>query len=1301
MPPVCTGDPATCTIPNCACKQPKDPVCTGDPATCTIDNCACKQPKEEAPLCEQCEAALAEDGETVVHAEGCPTQCNCTPVEDRHQPYCNLYEEPEKTLTQKLMEIGNLSDLLIALLADENLAEVMALTAEEIAALGDRGEALYAKIENPTEWDERDLNDLLDTLKMLPAYRAENACPDCGMIGEHAEDCPWAVGDVLLPNGYQDLNAYFKNGGKNLSGGSYQLTADLTVGQNIRVDGNVVIDLNGYVFQFTHDNHRGIDNYGTLTIEDSRPDTSHYGTLIEYGVSGYGALWEYKPNATSGVEIKGGIITGGDGPWHGGTIYSPGKVIMNGGTIAGGRARFNNNTAENTNGSYYEHDIKGGGGAIFLVGENASLTMNNSSRIAYCVSDVWGNAGGGAVVAWGGASITMNDDSKIDHSFCPIGGGVFVDGFEHTANSRNTNVIANNGAGGTFYFNSGTIEYCEGSRGGGGGYMWYHAHAIIESDATIQNCYSSASGGGIALSISTTTLDLKGGSIINNKAGGSGGGIITIGGTINIISGLISGNQATGDGGAISVSEWIQHYIDSGYKNTDNLVCGHLNITGGTIENNTAGGNGGAIWIEGDATMSGGTIRNCSAKNGGLIYIESPTYPGIGYQTYPFFNMSGGTITGCSASEDGGAVYITSGNVNISGGEISGGKARNGGFAYVQNGDVIVSDGKITGNEASANGGAVYVTGGNFTMSGGTIGGEGTGEANTAIDGAGVYVNISNDNDKVELTGGSITANVATNNGGAAYVSGGTITMTGGTIDKNTAQNGGGVYIVGGDFVMKSGIMTGNEANGSTGAGGGAYINGGHVVIGVSGCTGSICSDDTCTEEHPNHSVDPTDKPHPIISNNKAKDSGGGLAVIVDGGVGDITMFCGDIVDNDATNRGRGWNVYMEGGLFDYYNGDVGALEKPELVIVGGTLRNNKLIGTVTLVYHHCNDKNHCNDETVNAKEATASNGAWFNLPDGEKYWDAPEGYRFFGWTFNGPDSDAANQEVHDKTQYQPLGTPIQAQDTHDDDADSVIHMYALWAPEESSITYEGIVIDDIYGEEELSETGNPGTYDFSSGDYTLELNAPEKPGYTFIGWYYYQNPGKNANWGLYPDYVDNTAEENKNLATLDYSTESQMAFLTVDSDGKCRLLVEATNFGDITLIAKFEPAYTSLRITNDGWEAIDELQSFLFRISGQPNNNRLPAVDLTVVIQGNGSVQIEELPVGTYTVQELSGWSWRYEVEEDSNSGPDPSVKTVEAEDPQMAYSVPFMNDRTENLWLDGEDSERNEFKVLHSSSN
>ena len=73
------------------------------------------------------------------------------------------------------------------------------------------------------------------------------------------------------------------------------------------------------------------------------------------------------------------------------------------------------------------------------------------------------------------------------------------------------------------------------------------------------------------------------------------------------------------------------------------------------------------------------------------------------------------------------------------------------------------------------------------------------------------------------------------------------------------------------------------------------------------------------------------------------------------------------------------------------------------------------------------------------------------------------------------------------------------------------------------------------------------------------------------------------------------------------------------------------------TYYAKFDYDVANLTINKTVCQDIDENQSFIFDVTGSNGYSK------RVVIKGNGSVTITGLKVGTYTVTEVTSWSWRY----------------------------------------------------------
>lgn len=118
------------------------------------------------------------------------------------------------------------------------------------------------------------------------------------------------------------------------------------------------------------------------------------------------------------------------------------------------------------------------------------------------------------------------------------------------------------------------------------------------------------------------------------------------------------------------------------------------------------------------------------------------------------------------------------------------------------------------------------------------------------------------------------------------------------------------------------------------------------------------------------------------------------------------------------------------------------------------------------------------------------------------------------------------------------------------------------------------------------------------------------------------------------------------------------------------------------TYYAKFEADVANLTITKQGYEEIDGKQSFIFTVTGPEGFSK------KIVIQGNGTVVLTGLKIGTYTVTEDTAWSWRYT----PRGGAEQTI-TLQA---GKTNSVTYVNDRTNNKWLDGNAYYKNVFGTI-----
>ena len=120
------------------------------------------------------------------------------------------------------------------------------------------------------------------------------------------------------------------------------------------------------------------------------------------------------------------------------------------------------------------------------------------------------------------------------------------------------------------------------------------------------------------------------------------------------------------------------------------------------------------------------------------------------------------------------------------------------------------------------------------------------------------------------------------------------------------------------------------------------------------------------------------------------------------------------------------------------------------------------------------------------------------------------------------------------------------------------------------------------------------------------------------------------------------------------------------------------------TYYAKFVALETELTIQTSSALESDSDQSFVFKITGK-EGTETEGVDVTVTVVGNNKVTITELPIGTYTVTEVTNWSWRYEN--------DSAVREVVLEYNPEGTTILYDNNRQHEKWLDGNDVATNVF--------
>ena len=258
---------------------------------------------------------------------------------------------------------------------------------------------------------------------------------------------------------------------------------------------------------------------------------------------------------------------------------------------------------------------------------------------------------------------------------------------------------------------------------------------------TVKNGNVNDGGGAFDTDETNATLNLYNITMTDNKSTGSegDGGAVRNRANLNIDGCVIKNNSAGDDGGAIMVyngadSCTIKNTVIAG--NTSSSEGGAINHTqcGSTtaientfIVNNTATSDCGGIDVrDGTVNMTGGALIGNSAKEGGAVYVEEGktfTADGTAFIGNEATNGSGGAIasfgtaeledcfvSGNTASQRGGALY-NGNNANdaaLTDTVLQNNSANYGGAVYINTATVSMSGCTVTGNKSNNSGGAVF-----------------------------------------------------------------------------------------------------------------------------------------------------------------------------------------------------------------------------------------------------------------------------------------------------------------------------------------------------------------------------------------------------------------------------------------------------------------------------------------------------------------------------------------------------------------------------------------------------------------
>lgn len=424
---------------------------------------------------------------------------------------------------------------------------------------------------------------------------------------------------------------------KTLNSGTYYLCNNVKLTQALVIQGDVTLDLNGFVLKITGSGSVIKIESGTLTLVDSHPAAIHKFVKEATG------LWTLNENAGTEI-VKGGVITGGIGREHSfSSVY--GSISENG----GGGVFINQDASfvmESGNivgcSAVGEHNTAGG----VLVARSASFVMK-AGKIAGCTAA----RGGGVYVA-------DKNEAKTLGRFTMEGGSIV--GCVATDESYSGGGVANHG---DFTMTGGTIRSCTATAGHGGGICSVR-QLHISGSAVVTDCKaggSYASSGAMLISPdSTYTAIIAGGTfdgnVVNNKSttitGGTFSDEVQNSGVIENgqFNGAVNNYEGTIKGGTFYGSVKNESDYDDGVLRRAGTISG--GTFNGTVTNEAAGRISGGTY---NGSVYGTFYTVAFVSNGGTAvpnqkYANTPV-------TAPTVSRAGYTLVGWYTDEACTAAY--------------------------------------------------------------------------------------------------------------------------------------------------------------------------------------------------------------------------------------------------------------------------------------------------------------------------------------------------------------------------------------------------------------------------------------------------------------------------------------------------------------------------------------------------------------------------------------------------------------------------------------------------------------------
>jgi hypothetical protein len=332
------------------------------------------------------------------------------------------------------------------------------------------------------------------------------------------------------------------------------------------------------------------------------------------------------------------------------------------------------------------------------------------------------------------------------------GGGIFIGQDYHQVYLESCQVIGNlagNGYGG----------YSSAGNGGDGGGIYSNCYV------SLVNCEILNNGTGTGLPYVLTNDNLEG------TNGGNGGGLYT-NNDIDIASCSFIGNYASPGAGVSGLGHYTPHTTAGNGGFGGGLLCmnGAAHIFDCYFSGNASGEGGYASCqygaTAGDAGHGGGAYFNASD----VVIENSQFYANVTGDGGSASGGSGGYGNSCGSGGDGGAVYLSNGNIRILNSEMTGNacggagsygeycavgaNGGSGGGAFIKEGDTVIISGTLFDHNSTGNGGYCF--------------GDGSGHYNNNNGGNGGGLMICYVSNYLKISNSQFLGN-ATGNGGSKY----------------------------------------------------------------------------------------------------------------------------------------------------------------------------------------------------------------------------------------------------------------------------------------------------------------------------------------------------------------------------------------------------------------------------------------------------------------------------------------------------------------------------------------------------